>query len=290
VPKESWSLVEVVVGGGTATFYQNGVNLGSGSWTGSINFNELGGTWSGSPNQGAIIGQVAEIAVFNKALTDAERQNVEDAMNAKYALGKASPGGVAPGDCVSWWRADSLSLADGDSVSSWPNSADGGPTASAASNQPIFKTNVINGKPVVRFSGLGPLSFNASALPMGGSDRTVTVAVKCANAIGTPGAVLYYGTFGTNGGVFDFGFTTVNDGGVYFHDYGHYNTTGVNQLGSWHIVTVKLSKGQTCQLYVDGVQQLSNSFFTPWNTFGTQGAIGKNNPTGDNKPFTGGRR
>lgn len=55
-----------------------------------------------------------------------------------------------------WWKADSLALSDGAAVSSWADSSGGGHTAAQATGslQPVYKTNIVNGKPVVRFDGV----------------------------------------------------------------------------------------------------------------------------------------
>jgi hypothetical protein len=49
--------------------------------------------------------------------------------------------------------ARTLTLADGDPVSSWTAKGGTSPTGSG-STRPIFKTNIVNGQPVVRFDGV----------------------------------------------------------------------------------------------------------------------------------------
>jgi hypothetical protein len=65
-----------------------------------------------------------------------------------------------------WLAADSLVLNDGDPVATWLGS--GGTAANATqgngANQPIFKTNILNGLPVVRFDGV------ASMMPFSGGN------------------------------------------------------------------------------------------------------------------------
>src|SRR5262245_37146172 len=50
---------------------------------------------------------------------------------------------------VGWWKADSLALSDGAAVTSWSDSSGTGNTATQATGgvQPIYKTNILNGKP-----------------------------------------------------------------------------------------------------------------------------------------------
>jgi hypothetical protein len=54
-----------------------------------------------------------------------------------------------------WLKADSMSLADGTAISTWSDQSGNGNDATQATgaNQPLFKTNVLNEKPVVRFDG-----------------------------------------------------------------------------------------------------------------------------------------
>lgn len=54
-----------------------------------------------------------------------------------------------------WLKADALALSDGDPVSSWTDSSGLANHATQASGtlQPLFKTAIVNGKPVIRFDG-----------------------------------------------------------------------------------------------------------------------------------------
>jgi hypothetical protein len=54
-----------------------------------------------------------------------------------------------------WLKADSLSLSDGDPVSTWADSSGNGndATQGTAGLRPLYKTNIVGGKPVVRFDG-----------------------------------------------------------------------------------------------------------------------------------------
>ncbi len=54
---------------------------------------------------------------------------------------------------LAWYKADALSLNNDDAVSAWADSSGNGYNLSqgTAANQPVFKTNILNGQPVVRF-------------------------------------------------------------------------------------------------------------------------------------------
>src|SRR5579884_3225104 len=85
---------------------------------------------------------------------------------------------------VGQWKADSLSLSDGQAVSSWADSSGSGNTASQSTgnNQPIYKANILNGLPVVRFN---PTSFqqflNVSTLAANPSAVSLFAVVSFVN-------------------------------------------------------------------------------------------------------------
>lgn len=64
---------------------------------------------------------------------------------------------LAISGCNLWLRADSISgLTDGESVSNWPDGSGQGNHAAQSTvlDQPVFKTNVLAGRAVVRFNGV----------------------------------------------------------------------------------------------------------------------------------------
>lgn len=68
-----------------------------------------------------------------------------------YVLGPTGIGGL-----VAWYDAAQLPLNDNDSVASWTDLGAGGHHAvqATAAKKPLYKTNVVNGLPVLRFDGL----------------------------------------------------------------------------------------------------------------------------------------
>jgi hypothetical protein len=55
-----------------------------------------------------------------------------------------------------WLKADALALNDNDPVTNWPDQSGLANDAeqAVAAQKPLFKTNIVNGKPVVRFDGV----------------------------------------------------------------------------------------------------------------------------------------
>lgn len=69
-------------------------------------------------------------------------------------LGSGAGGGGASGTPILWMKADSLSLNDGDPVSSWVSSEGNSRNLTAAdAKRPTFKTSIQNSLPAVRFNG-----------------------------------------------------------------------------------------------------------------------------------------
>jgi hypothetical protein len=69
-----------------------------------------------------------------------------------------SPGATAPpsSGLVGWWRADDLALTDGAEVATWTDTSGTGSslTQATATARPLYRTNVVNGRSVVRFDGI----------------------------------------------------------------------------------------------------------------------------------------
>lgn len=63
----------------------------------------------------------------------------------------ALPNPLSISSMVAWYRAHTLALADGDSVTTWSDDSGNGLTLTGSTKKPIFKTNQINGYPALRF-------------------------------------------------------------------------------------------------------------------------------------------
>jgi hypothetical protein len=154
------------------------------------NGTSLGFSASGSPNSSDFArivnitstGDVAEIILYNVALGSTDRANIEKYLGVKYGITVAGGSAVDPSTVsglVGWWKADSLlaaggsfdpstiaglklwlkadslALSDGATVGTWASSGPDGNSASTTLGAPKFKTNIVNGKPVVRFTSAG---------------------------------------------------------------------------------------------------------------------------------------
>ena len=93
-----------------------------------------------------------------------------------------------------WLKADAITgLSDGEAVASWADSSDNflNATQGSGSAQPIYKTNIVNSQPIVRFDGINDvLLTNSTAAAAGVTFFTV---VKSADASSG-----YFSNFGGN--------------------------------------------------------------------------------------------
>ena len=91
----------------------------------------------------------------------------------------ASPAPAGPDSIPNlsmWLKADAITgLADGATVTAWPDSSGNSRNATLLSGAPAFKTNALNGRPVVRFAADGESGFS---FPQMSDIRTVFWVVK----------------------------------------------------------------------------------------------------------------
>jgi len=94
---------------------------------------------------------------------------------------------TSPG-LVWWLDAGSLNLSNDDPVSSWPSLVEEthipALTQGVSSRQPLFKTNVLNGQPVVRFDGTD--DYLSASWPIGlGAPYTLLIVMSVTSTTGT---------------------------------------------------------------------------------------------------------
>jgi hypothetical protein len=138
-------------------------------------------------------------------------------------------------------------LADGALVSSWPDSSGNGFTATqTGTKRPIFKTNIINGKPVVRFTTAGQSGMDLTAIGLAAASTFFMVmkpASPSSSGIISLAGDAYHGT------------GTVWSDGVMYSNCGFYSTTctltGVDRT-LFHVYSIANVTGAICQYRVDG--------------------------------------
>jgi hypothetical protein len=120
---------------------------------------------------------IDDFAVFNRVLTDAEISGiVNDVRNTASSRTTAATRTVASArsliisspleitGCTLWMDADQIVGNDGDLVATWSDTSGTGNNATATgAGRPTLKTNILNGKKVVRFSGSNYMSLTSQS-------------------------------------------------------------------------------------------------------------------------------
>jgi hypothetical protein len=167
-------------GSGTTTFYHNSAQSGS---TSSATPNTpttatyIGGVNSNTSN--LFSGDVAEVLIYNRALSTSERQQVEQYLTVKY-LESFPTSGLAL-----WLKADTGVVTNGTAVTQWKDQTVNGNIASQAntSDQPALVPNTLNGHAVVRFNGSSDYLATSSVVSTS-SPFTIFVVSTLGNAPG----------------------------------------------------------------------------------------------------------
>ena len=124
----------------------------------------------------AFDGDIAELIVYDRALSTAERQTIERYLAGKYdiALAPTTLAGVRL-----WLDADSIDAADGDAVGAWPDRSALGWIASQgnAALRPTFRVDV-GGRSVVNFDGLDDHLIINGTVVAGSANRTVIAVTR----------------------------------------------------------------------------------------------------------------
>lgn len=100
-----------------------------------------------------------------------------------------APTDIPTGRLMLWLKADALDLIDGAPVANWldQSSARNDATEASTLNQPVYRKNVLNGKPVVRFDGSD--DWLRLDVPFDPKDTTLFIVAKW-NAVNDHGRVV----------------------------------------------------------------------------------------------------
>jgi hypothetical protein len=142
-------------------------------------------------------------------------------------------------------------LSDGNPVSLWLDSSGNGHNAAqSGSARPVFKKNVLNGKPVVRFTTAGLSGLNLVTQISGASPWTMFAVMKATGPTTT-----CFSLAADQGN--PMGPLENSDGLVYaFWREGGYSTLGGGYTTAFHIFTAESQSGQ---IWIDGTSTAINS-------------------------------
>ncbi len=126
-------------------------------------------------------GDLAEILIYKSVNSDADRTTIYNYLSSLYSISITSPTlTYAPTDfsgLQAWWKADALSLNDGDPIGSWTDSSGNSKTLSASGSvRPTYKTSIYNGQPIARYDGTDDAMTHTNIALTG--DLTIMAVVK----------------------------------------------------------------------------------------------------------------
>ena len=144
----------------------------------------IGAGRSGSGIQNSLGGELVELIVYDRALNAADRKAIGRYLGVKYRIGTSYGTDLLPAgvdDPALYLAADLIEGATNNQpIASWEDLSGyyRNVVQGTAANQPLFKTNVFNGMPGVRFDGANDYLGRGDALGMT-SDPAMTVVVIC---------------------------------------------------------------------------------------------------------------
>jgi hypothetical protein len=193
---------------------------------------------------------------------------IENYLANRYALPHAVPIVPGPSNVASlkfWLKADAITQSDNTEITTWPDSSGNGhPFLKGSATGPTFKTNIVNGKPVVRFNGTQYLN-NTQGI---GGHQPYTVIVV-AN-VTTDGYLWYNPPYPTGEvRVYSTALSMSSDPGTRLSD-------NINHQGAFHVFVAEFNSGPSkptnSKAYVDGVQTMTGD--AGQSGLGTQPRIG----------------
>lgn len=192
-------------------------------------------------------------------------------------------------DLILWLKADALSLANNDPVGTWPDSSSAANdfTQATAGNKPLFKTNIVNSLPVVRFDGSDDYLTRTANMMDGTDSYTIFAVIKSATIAAGSGNIFSSGISATNWYI-QFRRDTANFGNYHLKSLGLHevatDTSGV-VAGAWNVVTADWD-GANIHIWRNGTLKDTVAVTTSYG-FGTYNAVGAFDPGLALQPWNG---
>ena len=217
-------------------------------------------------------GDIAELIVYDQKLDDGERSRVERYLSNKYDINVFNPADIP--DIKRWYSAEQIpDLADGANVPTWDDwhlevaSTDDDAVQGTSGAQPLWKQNIQNGHPAVRFDGSDDELKSTGQMLLEGN-VTIFVALKDATQSGS-GSV-FKSIFAVDGGPYQtsstgYGITYGREGSDRLRFQLSDGTSEdiaqqiTSNSDSWEVVTAR-NTATAAILRRDGVQVATGTF------------------------------
>ncbi len=182
---------------------------------------------------------------------------------------------------IAWFKADAIVAPDdGDPVSAWDDSGPDNQDAAqpSASFQPVYKTSVVGGRPVVRFDGVDDRLVSPGQSGVWGLTSHFTVfAVVRLDASPGAGGHDVIGSSAISNNLDLFARRGDADGNWLAYGSSHdgvHNSDLVLSPGTWHVLTSRLEAFEHLQIRADKAYHLNDTGYAGTGTAPSQAAIG----------------
>jgi hypothetical protein len=174
------------------------------------------------------------------------------------------------------YTAVAVGLSDGDTIDTWPDSSGNGNNALKVGT-PIFKTNIVNGKPVVRFITANSAGFNLTTIVSGLQPWCMFVVMKQPTSADTIASLVGNGAPGLPLGPY-----LANTGYVFVASRQGYQQA-VNPSNAFHVLTADCRSNDLLtglEIHIDGTWTTSPASTASVNTgdFAYLGYVGVGTP------------
>ena len=254
--------------GTSRVLYMNGTPIITGSRGGTKNiasaYNLIGGHGGYIP---FYTGTISEMIVFNRTLTDSERQSVDSYLTAKWSVPQANlskgPVSSAPG-CWMWLDgsdplANGKAPSSGTAITVWADKSGNGRNAVANSSSPVYLLN--------SFNGLGSTVFSSDSMSVPSSElspnNTLTVFVVFStngNSADFNNDFFYFSSPTVTYQTFDMFIDESNALNICFNGYS--TTLSLGPIVGTPLLVSVVSDSTTITYYINGTQVTSYSLGT----------------------------
>lgn len=251
--------------GTSRTLYMNGSPIVTGSPGGTKNVG-TGNNYIGGGGGNPFIGTISEMIVFNRTLSDSDRQSVDSYLTAKWNVPRTSlsrgPVTSVPG-CMLWLDgADPLATgkapANGTAISTWADKSGNGRNAINTSEGalPVYTAGAFNGISTLVFSDDPMITRPASVVSPNNTLSVFVVINPTSSRAPTYNTDFLY--IESNYAAFDLFLDTNSALQMAFRDTGRYIAPSSMIMNKSNLVSI-ISDGTTLTIYLNGNSMYSGA-------------------------------
>lgn len=268
--------------GSTNTIYTNGTASSAVASTGNFAYTQhrVGSNTNATDTSGFFRGTIGEVIIYNDALTDSQRQQVEGYLSRKWSSGSLTNTFVpftptTISGCSLWLDANDTSTLtlSGTSVIGWKNKISSSDNFSYYFGNVVYSSNFRSGNGVISLTSNGTLANTTYVWPTSNYTVFVIGYLSATNAGN-------YSRLLNGGGVAGDSSLFLGSGGSASGNYATF--TGSGPSGGWNDVTTNSPATSVYQVWSLMGMKVASTVLTPYIN-----GTAQNTKTGTTAPFTG---